>query len=1008
MTNISIKSIFFLILTLQTNLIAQVTNTINPKQVMREKNGNFFKIKEELDGYFKKLPEKKKVAGEEYQEDQSGYHFYNRWEWFWMNRVYKGNSDPGSFNYYRDALSEYASSSVFKTLRGKGGTNSNSSKLLNTPICTVPGSYPSTWAEIGPTSMPCQNLGFMVSVAVDPNDNNVIYAGGLNSGLWKTNNGGSTWHNVTDVTRLPGLGVPHILIDPNNSQNIYIATALDPTVWDWRESYGVGVLKSTDGGANWFSTALTFDPSVERRYIAKLIMDPTNSDILYAISNDKIFKTTDGGLTWPALSSAPVLPNTCWQNMKFTDMEMDPSDNNRIFVAATDYQACTGGGQLFMTTDGGGSWSSDFAPVSGIERISIDVTAANSSFLYITYNLWGGSSYFSKYNISSSSWSTPNTINAGINLYHHQFEISPTDDQVMYVGNQYMYKSTNGGLNFTLVSSYNSCSLHADKRAIQILSGSLPGAGGNTDVLYIATDGGISTSNNGASTYTNINGTGLGTVQFFGLSNSEAIPQVFGAGAQDNGAYVYNASTNSWVYNLVGDAYECVHDNYNSQYMYMFSNGGSLAIKRSSNMGTSWGSMNQPETNGLNYRPMLMHPYNNSLYVGYHNLWKCSDPRVTGNVAWTQLSDFSALGTSGTDKIIAFDVFPSNTNYMLAAMIGPTFGTVEHKLYKTTSGGGTGPTAWTDISTNIPALAYASITDVVYHPTDANIFWITLNAFWTDGNGNAVNKVLKTTDGGTTWSDYSTGLPDFPVNCIVYEKGSNGGLYVGNDVGVFYRNNNMPNWECFSYNLPVCIVSDLEINYATNKLRAATYGRGIWSSNLACPTDYNLSLTGTVNQSAFSEAQNNILSSQIINTTSQVTYRGGNQIELLNGFSSGNGNFVAYIHPCDHPGNSFRLLNNFGISDLEAQTNYNSFYEATNKKNIVQITSHVNGVFDLTSLSNIESLALFDLSGRNVKTFRNISQTFLTLDLTDLNNGIYLLEVIGSDFSQKQKISIRK
>jgi hypothetical protein len=91
-------------------------------------------------------------------------------------------------------------------------------------------------------------------------------------------------------------------------------------------------------------------------------------------------------------------------------------------------------------------------------------------------------------------------------------------------------------------------------------------------------------------------------------------------------------------------------------------------------------------------------------------------------------------------------------------------------------------------------------------------------------------------DGGASWANYSGTLPNVPANCIVYQKGSNEGLYIGTDVGVFYRDATMKDWVPYQTGLPVVTVTELEISYFNNKLWAGTFGRGLWSADLYSST----------------------------------------------------------------------------------------------------------------------------------------------------------------------------
>src|SRR5690606_28467442 len=156
-------------------------------------------------------------------------------------------------------------------------------------------------------------------------------------------------------------------------------------------------------------------------------------------------------------------------------------------------------------------------------------------------------------------------------------------------------------------------------------------------------------------------------------------------------------------------------------------------------------------------------------------------------------------------------VAPSNSNVIYIATLT--------QIRKTTNGG----SSWTVINNG---LANLNISYIAVHNLNPNILWVTFS-----GSSNG-NKVYKSVDGGTSWVNVSGNLPNIPVNCVVYENGTNNGIYVGTDMGVYYKNDDLLNWEAFMDNLPNVQVNELEIFYPTGKIRAATYGRGIWESGL--------------------------------------------------------------------------------------------------------------------------------------------------------------------------------
>ncbi|MCW3075793.1 MAG: hypothetical protein JWO32_402, partial [Bacteroidetes bacterium] len=192
----------------------------------------------------------------------------------------------------------------------------------------------------------------------------------------------------------------------------------------------------------------------------------------------------------------------------------------------------------------------------------------------------------------------------------------------------------------------------------------------------------------------------------------------------------------------------------------------------------------------------------NTIYGGRQQMFKSTN----------QGTNWAQIGTiPGTSSIVEFAIAPSN-NQVIYVIKGNT-------LYKTINGG----TSWTTIA-GLPTTA--QLTWVTIKDTDPNSVWVTYSGYA------AGTKVYQSTDGGTTWTNYSTGLPNLPTNCITYWNGTNNGLYVGSDVGVYYRDATMANWILYNAGLPNVRVMDLAIFYPLGKLRAATFGRGVWEADL--------------------------------------------------------------------------------------------------------------------------------------------------------------------------------
>jgi PKD repeat protein len=125
----------------------------------------------------------------------------------------------------------------------------------------------------------------------------------------------------------------------------------------------------------------------------------------------------------------------------------------------------------------------------------------------------------------------------------------------------------------------------------------------------------------------------------------------------------------------------------------------------------------------------------------------------------------------------------------------------------------------------------AAITAIAVAPEDPLHVYVSLSGY------QAGQKVFESTDGGASWTNISRNLPNVPANTIVRQSGAAEGLYVGTDIGVFYSDNTLGNWQPFSDGLPRVVVTELEVHEGAGKLRASTYGRGLWQSELWIPVD---------------------------------------------------------------------------------------------------------------------------------------------------------------------------
>ncbi|MCD4731495.1 MAG: hypothetical protein K8R74_12900, partial [Bacteroidales bacterium] len=240
-------------------------------------------------------------------------------------------------------------------------------------------------------------------------------------------------------------------------------------------------------------------------------------------------------------------------------------------------------------------------------------------------------------------------------------------------------------------------------------------------------------------------------------------------------------------------------------------------------------------------------------------------------------------------------IAPNNPNLLYAAY--------EDNIWRTDNVG----TNWTDISAGLPGLY---INFIAIDPDNSMHLFVTLSGFY------AGYKVFESDNGGTSWNNISGSLPNIVVNCIAYED-RNGNpddaIYIGTDIGVFYRNSYLGDWVPFSNYLPTMPVYDLEINESYNVITAGTFGRGLWRSPTYTSCQSNITLTGN-GAVGYSYYQ----AGEYINSTNvfddghgqESFYKAGDYIQLNSGFQVSSGSeFKAWIGPCSSgiPENSNKM-----------------------------------------------------------------------------------------------------
>ncbi|TLY32603.1 MAG: hypothetical protein E6K56_02855 [Ignavibacteria bacterium] len=730
---------------------------------------NFYRIRDEFKKYWS--TKNFNIHG---GEEGNPWIPFKRWEWFIEPRVYPTGELP-SPDILQKRMNEYRSSMPMQVAAG------------------------GNWTPIGPAVVPSApspvngGEGRVNVIAVNPSNTNIIWAGSASGGLWKSTNSGSSWSTTTD--NFGTLGISSIAFDPTNSNIMYVATG-DA---DGQDTYSVGVLKSTDGGDTWNPTGLSSTTS-QRYTNYAVVPHPTDPNILLAAGRQGIFRTTNAGLTWPSVMSG-----------NFKDLEVDPSDPTVWYTTlfATGVYKSTNSGTSFTQLTSGLPPAS-----SNLGRISVAVAASTPSTLYALYvdytnfdfgfyGLYGSTNGGTSWSLKSS---TPNILgwdngtggdaSGGQGWYDLVLQVAPDNPATVYVGGVNLWKSTSSGTSWTRLTHWYSGTglpyIHADQHGFTFLPGS-------ASTILAGNDGGVFVSTNSGTSWTD-RSAGIAATQFYRLGGSATNANRIYAGAQDNGTD--RDLSGSWRAILDGDGMEALIDysdeniGYGELYYGQIrktTTGGDLST-------TITGSI--PDT-GDWVTPYIINPINpKSLYVGEKGVYKTTNR----GTSWTTLKS----GLSSV-PLTCLAIAPTDTNTLYAATTS--------QVWVSSNGG----TVWSSITAGLPA---AGVTYLAVSPIDPATAYAT-----TSGYGS--QKVYVTTDRGSSWSNISTGLPSIPVNCIAVNPSFAAHLYVGTDAGVYFSSNSGSSWSSFSTGLPNVIVNELEVQVASQKLRAATYGRGLWESPLA-------------------------------------------------------------------------------------------------------------------------------------------------------------------------------
>ncbi|MEZ5441533.1 MAG: hypothetical protein R3F15_08620 [Lysobacterales bacterium] len=726
---------------------------------------------------------------------------YAREAWFYQQRAYPRDFIPAG-------------------ARAKALRQADKLPLAQRSAKAGPGSL---WTSVGPVGFDSnvapswgRMSGRVRALAIDPSNGSRLLLGVSTGGVWLSNDAGASWSPLTD--NQPSLAIGAVAFAASNPQVLYAGTGEGNGSY-----YSVGLLRSNDGGANW--TVLGGD-TFARGAFAGLAIDPTNPDVIVAcVTNGSfygrsgnleagsvggIYRSTDGGQSFTQTAN-----NFC------RGLTVVPQDFNTMYHSATGFGAQNG---VYRSTDAGQSWTLLSGAVNGEDVGRLDIGVSRDGARVYIGGQKGNEIVIQRSDDAGANWNAPtstaipnaNDGAAGNALsycesqcdYGNVVSVNPFDPNDVWLGGVGLYRSTDGGSNFSRVGENNTPAapgngpLHVDHHVL-VFDGNAQGT------LYNGNDGGVYRSADSGASWNSIGGT-LATMQPYHVSLHPTNPAIFYTGNQDNGT-TRRTDNNVWTEINGGDGGFSAIDFANPQVVYASTT--ELNIVKSTDGGANFADAGFQRAEGETVEfiaPFVMDPTNSQvLYAGTNRLWRTTDAAANWAAVTGQLT-----GENASITHIAVAPSDANTVYVVGA---------DGSVNKVVSGSASNVTA-----APLPG-RYA--TFVAVHPTDANTVFVTYSGF-NSATADRPGHIFRSSDGGSSWSNVSDNLPDAPANAVAIRPDQPGEVYVGTDVGVFVSFNGGGAWQRMGNGIPNAPISSLAVNGTTGLLAAATFGRSVWTTPL--------------------------------------------------------------------------------------------------------------------------------------------------------------------------------
>ncbi len=712
--------------------------------------------------------------------------------------------------------------------------------------------------SIGPALM----SGRISDVVIHPNNSNIWYVGVASGGVWKTENSGTTWSSIFDGQKSYSIGC--ISLDPQNPNIVWVGTGENDG--GRHISYGDGIYKSEDGGKSWKNMGLK-----KSEHLSKIIIHPTNSNIMWVASQGPlwseggergVYMTTDGGKTWKR-----TLGDDKWVGA--TDLLIDPRNPKKLYAATwqrhrtvAGYMGGGPGTAIYKSEDGGENWNklTNGLPTSNMGKIGLGISYQNPDVLYAAIELNRRTGGVYRSDDQGGSWTKMSDAVAGGTgpHYYQELYVSPHQFDKLYMANNYMLESSDGGKTFTKMNEEEK---HVDNHAVAFKKD-------DPNYILVGCDGGLYESFDKTKNWKFIDN--LPITQFYKLAIDDAKPfyNVYG-GTQDNNTQggpsrtdnIHGIRNSDWYVVLGGDGHQPATEPGNPNVVYAQWQQGNLN-RHDKRTGENVYIQPQPALGEKKERfnwdaPILVSPHKPSrIYHASQRVWKSEDRGdswtpisgdLTNNIQRIQTPFYGEMQKWDN----AWDIY-AMSNYSTITSLsespvkeGLIYAGTDDGIIQVTEDGGKN---WRKVSfksiKGLPTTAF--VNDIKADMYDENTVYA---VFDNHKYGDYQPYIYKSTDKGKKWKSVSADLPDRTLLWrVVQDHKEKDLMFLGTEFGVYFTNDGAKSWAKLKGGMPNISVRDLAIQKTENDLVLATFGRGFYILD-----DYS-SLRSTIDTNQVEEA----------------------------------------------------------------------------------------------------------------------------------------------------------